>query len=175
MATRDELVAAIVERYGRSNRAERGQTLNGFVAVTGFHRKHAARLLGGGLRGRRIGPRVDVYSDAVREALIVLWDAFDRICGKGLIPTLVEAMERHGHLQLVSEVRIGLLSISAATIDRALREVRVVAEGRPRRHTAPSGAVLRSVPVRTFTDWQDPLTGFFEADLVTHKWTTCER
>jgi hypothetical protein len=54
MATRDELVAAIVERYGRSNRAERGRILSEFVAVTGFHRKHAARLLatacgGGGL------------------------------------------------------------------------------------------------------------------------------
>jgi hypothetical protein len=33
MATRDELMAAIVERYGRSNRAERGQILNEFVAV----------------------------------------------------------------------------------------------------------------------------------------------
>lgn len=57
MATRDELVAAIVERYRRSNRTERGQILNEFVAVTGFHRKHAARLLGGGLRGRRTGAR----------------------------------------------------------------------------------------------------------------------
>lgn len=173
MATRDELVAAIVERYGRSNRAERGQILNEFVAVTGFHRKHAARLLGGGLHGRRIGPRSArrVYDDAVREALIVLWEASDRICGKRLkplIPSLVEAMERHGHLQLVPEVRTALLSISAATIDRALRAVRVVAEGRPRRHTAPSAAVRRSVPVRTFTDWQDPSPGFFEADLVTH-------
>ena len=173
MATRDELVAVIVERYGRGNRAERGQILNEFVAVTGFHRKHAARLLGGGLRGRRVGPRPArrVYDDAVREALIVLWEASDRICGKRLKPliaTLVEAMERHGHLQLVPEVRTGLLSISAATIDRALREVRVVAGGRPRRHTAPSAAVRRSVPVRTFTDWQDPAPGFFEADLVTH-------
>jgi hypothetical protein len=35
MSTRDELVAAIVERYGRSNRAERSQILNEFVAVTG--------------------------------------------------------------------------------------------------------------------------------------------
>jgi hypothetical protein len=37
----------------------------------------------------------------VREALIVLWDASDRICGKRLkamIPTLLPAMERHGHL-----------------------------------------------------------------------------
>jgi hypothetical protein len=173
MATRDELVAAIVERYGRSNHAERGQILNEFVAVTGFHRKHAARLLGGGPHGRRIGPRSArrVYDDAVREALIVLWEASDRICGKRLkplIPTLVEAMERHGHLQLVPEVRTALLSISAATIDRALRAVRVAAGGRPRRHTAPSAAVRRSVPVRTFTDWLDPSPGFFEADLVTH-------
>jgi hypothetical protein len=72
-------------------------------------------------------------------------------------------------------VRTALLSISAATIDRALREVRVVAGGRRRRHTAPSAAVRRSVPVRTFTDWQDPSPGFFEADLVTQQWATCER
>jgi hypothetical protein len=105
---------------------------------------------GGLVQGRR----------AVREGADRALGASDRICGKRLkplIPTLVEAMERHGHLQLVSEVRIGLLSISAATIDRALRGVRVVAGGRPRRHTAPSGAVRHSVPVRTFTDWQDPL------------------
>src|SRR5436309_2049218 len=66
------------------------------------------------------------------------------------------------------EVRDGLLSISAATIDRALREVRVLAGGRLRRRTAPSAAIRRSVPVRTFSDWQDPPPGFFEADLVTH-------
>ena len=173
MATRDELVAAIAERYGRSNRAERGRILDEFVAVTGFHRKHAARLLGGGLQGRQTGPRPArrVYDDAVRQALIVLWEASDRICGKrlkALIPTLVEAMERHSHLQLAREVRAGLLSISAATIDRALREVRGLSGGRARRRTAPSAAVRRAVPVRTFTDWQDPLPGFFEADLVTH-------
>jgi hypothetical protein len=119
------------------------------------------------------GPRPArrVYDDAVRQALIVLWEASDRICGKrlkALIPILVEAMERHGHLQLAREVRAGLLSISAATIDRALREVRGLSGGRARRRTAPSAAVRRAVPVRTFTDWRDPLPGFFEADLVTH-------
>jgi len=151
MATRDELVAAIAERYGRSNRAERGRILDEFVAVTGFHRKHAARLLGGGLQGRQTGPRPArrVYDDAVRQALIVLWEASDRICGKrlkALIPTLVEAMERHSHVQLAREVRAGLLSISAATIDRALREVRGLSCGRARRRTAPSAAVRRAVP-----------------------------
>lgn len=173
MATRDELVAAIADRYARGSRGERVRILDEFVAVTGFHRKHAARLLGGGQQGSRVGPRPSrrVYDDAVREALIVLWEASDRICGKRLkplVPTLIEAMERHGHLQLAPDVRTGLLSISAATIDRALRVVRGQSGGRPRRRLPPSAAIRRSVPVRTFSDWQDPPPGFFEADLVAH-------
>lgn len=58
--------------------------------------------------------------------------------------------------------------MSAATMDRALREVRGHAGGRARRRAAPSAAIRRSVPVRTFSDWQDPPPGFFEADLVAH-------
>jgi len=173
MATRDELVAAIAHRYSQSGRAERGRILDEFVAVTGFHRNHAARLLGHTRQERPIGPRPErrTYDDAVREALIVLWETSDRICGKRLrplVPTLVEAMERHGHLQLAPEVRVGLLSMSAATIDRALRVVREQSGKRTRRSSPPSAAVRRSVPVRTFSDWQDPPPGFFEADLVAH-------
>jgi hypothetical protein len=41
MATRDELVAAVSERYGGGGRDEKGRILDEFVAVTGFHRKHA--------------------------------------------------------------------------------------------------------------------------------------
>jgi hypothetical protein len=33
---------------------------------------------------------------------------------------------------------------------------------------APSAAVRRSVPVRTFSEWGDPAPGFVEADLVAH-------
>jgi hypothetical protein len=77
-------------------------------------------------------------------------------------------MERDGHLRLPKAVQTQLLSISAATIDRALHDVREAAGGRRRRHAAPSAAVRRSVPVRTFTDWHDPPPGFFEADLVAH-------
>jgi hypothetical protein len=60
-------------------------------------------------------------------------------------PILVEAMERHGHLQLTPAVRTGLLAISAATIDRALREVREPGGGRKRRHAPVStGNVMAS-------------------------------
>ena len=97
MAARDELVAAIVGRYAQGDRSERGRILDEFTAVTGFHRKHAMRLLRAGQVNRRGGPRPGrrVYDDAVREALIVVWEASDRICGKRLrplLPILVEAI-----------------------------------------------------------------------------------
>jgi hypothetical protein len=121
-----------------------------------------------GRSGSRPGRRV--YDDATREALIVIWEASDRICGKRLRPLvriMVEAMERHGHVRLAPEVRISLLAMSAATIDRALRDVRQKAGRSTRRKTVPS-AIRRSIPVRTFDGWDDPPPGFVEADLVSH-------
>ena len=110
MATRDELVAAVAERYARSGRSERGRILDEFVAVTGHHRKHAMRLLrGGDGSAERKARRGRVYDAAMREALIVLWEASDRVCGKRLrplLPVLVEAMERHGHLRLAPDRRL---------------------------------------------------------------------
>ena len=172
MATRDELVVALAGRYAASSRKERGRILDEFTALSGLHRKHAMRLLRAGQLSCRSGPRLArrVYDDAVREALIVAWEASDRLCGKrlrALLPTLVEAMERHGHLHLAPEVCAGLLAISAATIDRALHHVREPGAGR-RRRAPPSAAIRRAVPVRTFADWDNPRPGFVEADLVAH-------
>ena len=172
IAARDELVAAIAERYKGSPHWEKTRILDEFVAVTGYHRKHAMRLLREGRTGKRSSPRLArrVYDEAVREALVVLWEASDRICGKrlkALLPVLIKGMERYGHLQLAAEVRAALLKVNAATIDRALRRVREQAGGQPRRRAVPS-AVRRSIPVRTFSDWHDPAPGFFEADLVAH-------
>ncbi len=152
MATRDELVVALAGRYAASNRMERGRILDEFAALSGLHRKHAMRLLRAGQPGRRSGPRPErrLYNEAVREALIVIWEASDRVCGKRLrplVPILVEAMERHGHLQLAPEVRAGLEAMSAATIDRALREAREPGGGRKRRNAPPSAGIRRSVPV----------------------------
>jgi len=172
MATRDELLAAVAARYQRGTRAEKTRIVDEFAAVTGFHRKHAMRLLRTGPTDRRAASRPfrRLYDEAVREGLIVLWEASDRICGKrlkALIPTLVPAMERHGHLALAPEIRTSLLAVSAATIDRALRPQRERSGARTRRRGPPS-SIRRSIPVRTFSDWNDPPPGFVEADLVAH-------
>ena len=172
MATRKELIEAVGARYREASTNDRRRILDEFVAITGYHRKHAIRVL------RRAsvvkGPqavRSRVYDEAVRQALIVLWEAGDRFCAKrlkALLPVLIGALERHGHLDLDSALKAKLLQISAATIDRVLSATRIhVGEQRQRRRGI-GAALRRSIPVRTFSDWSDPPPGFFEIDMVEH-------
>ena len=172
MGARRELVAAVAERYRQSERMERGRILDELTAVTGWHRKHAIRALAANtVEPRpRWAPR-RIYTEPVRDALIALWEASDRICSKRLkamIPALLPALEHHGRLKLGERDRALVLRISAATIDRMLAEVRIAAHGGRRRRAGFSSAVRREVPVRTFDDWNDPPPGFCEVDLVAH-------
>ena len=106
MATRRELKQAVGERYRAAGRWERRQILDEFTRVTGYHRKHALRVLHRTFVARPPRPRPRIYDEAVRQALTLLWEAADRICGKrlkALLPVLIESMERHGHLRLGGE------------------------------------------------------------------------
>lgn len=173
---RQELLRAISERYRAGSRDSKRRILDEFVAVTGYHRKHAIRVLRGEAVPRDVGAgrgrvgRPTLYDEAVRLALVVLWEASDRVCGKRLkplLPILIPALERHGHLRLDEGVRASLLQVSSATIDRLLSPTRASVRGEARRPKTVPG-VRRSVPVKTFADWKDPQPGFMEADLVAH-------
>src|SRR6195952_2744872 len=172
MTTRKELVAALRLRYGSAPFNERIKILDEFVALTGYHRKHAIRLLReqpGTVKGTR--ERNRLYDEAVRQALTLLWEAADRVCGKrlkALIPALVDAMERHGHLDMDPAIKSKVLQISAATIDRKLAAARLHIDGQRKRRKGVGSAIRRSIPVRTFSDWYDPPPGFFEIDMVEH-------
>jgi hypothetical protein len=43
--TRQELITAVVARYARSGRDDKTRILDEFARITGYHRKHAIRLL----------------------------------------------------------------------------------------------------------------------------------
>jgi len=136
--TRTELLQTVSERYQAATRTEKRRILDEFVAITGYHRKHAIRLLNADVASKKMrkGGRRRVYDEAVLEALIVLWEASDRVCGKrlkALLPVLVPALERHGHLDLDANVRKLVLSASAATIDRLLAPTRTAATGKTRK------------------------------------------
>src|SRR5436305_561942 len=138
---RSEVLEVLRERYRSAGKQDKGKILDEFVAVAGCHRKHAVRLLtraGGSERDRAVVAR-RIYDDAVREALIVLWEAADRICGKRLkaiLPGLVTALEQHGHLALDPSVRERVRAASAATIDRLLTPVRSNTSKRKKRKSA---------------------------------------
>ena len=172
MATRKELIEGIGKRYRTSNRQQKQQILEEFTRVTGYHRKHAIRVLNGEVTTSPQKRKRDrIYDEAVHQALIILWEAADRICGKRLkaaLPLMIVAMERHGYLALDPDLRQRLLAISAATIDRLLKVTRGEAVGQRRRRGGINTALRRSIPIRTFADWKDVKPGFFEIDFVEH-------
>lgn len=75
-------------------------------------------------------------------------------------------MERHRHLNLEKTIRAQVLAMSAATMDRLLRDTKAVTGANKARRVLP--ALRRLVPVRTFADWKDPRPGSMAMDLVAH-------
>jgi len=85
---------------------------------------------------------------------------------KAILPGLISALERNGHLAVDPIVRQHLLAVSPATIDRLLAPIRGTA-GR-RRKRKPATKSSRQIPIRTFADWKEPEPGFLEVDFVAH-------
>lgn len=166
-----ELVERLRHRYLHGSRAEKTKVLDEFVAVTGLHRKSAIRTLRQGYqRGREPRGRPRTYTGASVAALETVWRVCGCICGKRLQPFLREVvpiLEAHGELQLDAGTRQLLLQMSAATIDRKLRPHRMQ-QGRGLSTTKPGTLLKHSIPVRTFTEWDDVKPGFVEIDLVAH-------
>jgi hypothetical protein len=167
-----EYAEALKKRYRRAGKEEQGRILDEFCRTTGYHRKSAVRLLGRGVGGRaRPRGRPTTYRADVRAALRQLWEASDRLCSKrlvGFLPDLAAALERHGELRLDQGVRSQLSQLSAATIDRLLREVRPRGLRRPRLAGAEPTSLRAQIPVRTFGEWEGVSPGAVQADLVVH-------
>jgi hypothetical protein len=171
-AARVQLANSLRRRYRTTSSKVKKQILSEFVAVSGYHPKYAIDLLNEDqptIPGPRRRLRPSLYDDAAKQALIVLWEASDRVCGKRLKPLLrilLLALERHGHLKLDETIRSKVLAMSAATIDRLLRARRKATQNSKPRRIMPE--IRRRVAVRTFADWIDPPAGSMEMDLVAH-------
>ena len=170
-AMRMELANAIRGRYVAAASKDKRRILEEFIAATGYHDKSAIRALNSPSKpkSRQTRRRPSLYDEAARGALIVLWEASDRICGKrlkALLPILLPALERNGHLKLEEEIRHKIVSMSAATIDRLLQMPRRTTRTRKLARVVPEPR--RRIKMRTFADWNEPLPGSMEMDLVAH-------
>jgi Integrase core domain len=182
LATRQELVDGMRVDYWHASKKQKSELLDHLVAVTGYHRKYAVAVLHQSNHPRettsRSSPRVirsrrrrRTYTQEVTNALVFLWKTCDCIGSKRLHPflrELVSVLETHGELRLPDDTKRLVLAMSRATVDRLLAPVR--REHRPHgRSTTKPGTLLRkSIPIRTWNDWDDAKPGFLEIDLVAH-------
>ena len=125
-ASSDQQVGHVGTHRGqKSSKSEKGGILDEFAALAGLSRKRAGSILLYPPKAvlRLTRTKKPIYDEAVRQSLVILWEAEDRVCGKrlkALVPLLLQSLENHGHLNLEPTVRERLLAVSAATIDRLL-------------------------------------------------------
>jgi hypothetical protein len=137
---RKKLTQLTARKYQKAGKREKTAILNIFVSQTGYERKYVIRLLANGGKtilmrksvrfaaaqaggSRRVYEKV--YDSAVLDALTAVWKAFNYQCGKLLPPFLrvnIDSIAREPKFAVSDAVRLKLVRISAAAIDRILRK-----------------------------------------------------
>ncbi len=170
--SKKELLEVVRKRYVTAKRQEKKRILDELVAATGYHRKYAIRVLrqAGGKRLIRKRGRKKIYQGEVVVALEQIWEVCGRICSKRLqpfLPEILKVLERVNALALSANTKKLLFNMSRASIDRCLASVRKT-HLRGLSTTKPGSLLKKSIPVHTYTPWDEEKPGFLEIDLVAH-------
>jgi len=190
MRQKKAVTKELKDRYQRASKKEKTMMLNEFIQLTRYNRCYACQVLNMkkekvlgyvNISGKRIKYVADnrkikrkkknIYGQEVFVALKEIWKICDYICSKRLAPYLCEIipiLERWREIKLDAKVRKKLFKISAATIDRLLTDTRKRFRIKGRSTTRPGSLLKKSIPIRTFADWDEKVPGFFEIDLVSH-------
>ena len=172
MESKREYLAKMRWRYAHAHgRRYKSRLIEELVAVCGYSRKHAIKLL-----KRRVGPRVlkksgpkAIYQEAVRLVLKRIWFASDQLCGKRLKAALPQWLPHYEkeYGALAVPLKEKLEAISAASIDRLLAALRAKARPKGRGGTKPGRWLKNQIPLAT-DQWDERRPGFMEADTVAH-------
>ena len=138
MKERQKLTAVTAKKY-RSARKKKSRILDTFTGQTKYDRKYAIHILRSEGKIKPAGKRVRAkithkktmcriypvtYDREVKEALLLVWEAFNYQCGKLLSPFLranIDCIIKESKFNFSEEVTAKLRKISAATIDRLLK------------------------------------------------------
>jgi hypothetical protein len=167
LSSKKEYLGRIHGRYQRAGREHKGKILDEFCAVCGYHRKFALRLLNRPLKRRRRkpGPERKYDPQKLLPALKPIWLAAEQPCGKllkallpvwtGFLPGWDPALKQE------------LLAMSAATLDRLLKQARFQHRRRGLCATRPGKRLRHHIPLREGPPDTRHL-GHIEADTVAH-------
>ncbi len=165
------LLRIFSSKYRKASTKQKGLILTEVVSLTGYHRKHARRLLvNPPLRSKFKRYRPSTYLTILPQ-LKKLWAVSNFACGKILVPAIpefLESLKRHKEIKVSSLEEKMLLKISAATVDRLLKVDRKRLQIKGRSGTKPGTLLKNQIPVRIFTPWDEQTPGFLEIDLVAH-------
>jgi len=181
LKSKNELVETVRPRYLKASKFEKQKILDEFTSATGYHRKHAIRVLKHPVQVQnRLKGKSKTYQRLYRgevvQALEQIWEIYGQICSKRLQPFLPEAiriLERCQEIELSEATKELLVKISSASIDRCLRPIRLQTP-HGLSTTKPGSLLKKLIPVRTFTEWDQERPGFLEIDLVAHCGNTTE-
>jgi hypothetical protein len=156
-------VARRRSRYQRADRSTKGRILDDACLRLGLSRKHVIRLLRASAPPRARRGRRARYGPAIGVALEWIWLDSDRMCAKRLTPALpawiAHYVRKHGRLSRQDQTL--LRSISSATVDRLLRDIRL-------RHPRQEATVWRQrIPVSR-DRWRVQTPGVLLVEAVSH-------
>jgi hypothetical protein len=181
LKSKRELLEVVQPRYLKASKIEKQKMLDEFTSATGYHRKHAIRVLKNQvqvqnhLKGKTKTYKT-IYRGEVVQVLEQIWEIYGQICSKRLQPFLPEAikvLQRCKEIEFSQATKALLLKISSASIDRCLRPIRI--KSPHGLSTTKPGSLLKNlIPVRIFTEWDEERPGFMEIDLVAHCGNTTE-
>lgn len=164
-------LSAIGRRYKRADRKKKSKILDEFCAVCHYHRKYAIRLLHKQPKKRpgKPGRKSKYASDQLLDILKRIWLATDQMCSKRLKAALPEWLPYYDqeYGQMDDESRERLYELSAATIDRLLRPIRVRHKRKGLSGTKPGRLLKNQIPIKT-DHWDVSSPGYLEADTVAH-------
>ena len=167
-----EYFRAIYERYQKSSRFEKQNTLDEFCKATGYHRKYAIRKLNGAPPGKkaivRKRKRGTTYGPRVISIIQSVWKASDYPCSIRLKEILSQWMpwirERYG---VDGNTEMQLLSISPRQMDRRLKDTKRTLKKQMYGRTKPGTLLKHMIPIKT-DNWDVKCPGWTEVDTVAH-------
>jgi hypothetical protein len=117
-----ELVEVVRPRYLKAKKIEKQKMLDEFTSATGYHRKHAIRVLKNKvqvqnhLKGENKTSKT-IYRGEVVQVLEQIWEIYGRICSKRLQPFLPEAIKvLEKEIKSAKDTKELLLKISSASV-----------------------------------------------------------
>src|SRR3972149_2726889 len=182
LKSKRELLEVVRPRYLKANKLEKQKMLDEFTVATGYHRKHAIRVLKNQvqvqnhLKGKTKTYKT-IYRGEVVQALEQIWEICGQICSKRLQPFLPEAirvLERWQEIKLSKDTKELLslapparagVKISSASLDRCLRPIRIKSP-HGSSTTKPGSLLKKSIAVRGCIAFDEDSPALRDSDLV---------